>query len=111
MGKIYEKSTVTQDLTVGALSFTITPSEVGPSKVLQVTIASTVAITEDVTISVVDAEGTAYDYVVKADTMTASKYYYTSDVPYLDIGDTLKVQVSDNNSLGIISITILIETY
>lgn len=108
--KTWTTYTATQDLTAGALSYS-TPVIARQSKALQVTIAASETITETITLTLDSVKGSAYDLVVITDTLTAERYWFTMDLPYLEAGDALKVQVSNAHTTGAVSVTIAMEIF
>jgi len=98
--------TTSQDLSSAALSYTTT---VGRNfKLEEVIIKSTVNITETITLTRDSLQGAAYDVVINAKDLAGnSSYVFRPDGECNFIkGDELKVQCTNANTTGVVSVEI-----
>ena len=98
--------TTSQDLSSAALDYT---TSVGRNFGLEeVTIQSTVAIIETITISRDSLQGTAYDVILASDDLATEKSFVFRPSGQCNFikGDELRVQCTKANSTGVVSVEI-----
>lgn len=95
--------TFSQDLSAGALSYSYTLTK--PAKLEKITLHGSVAITEDITITLDSVEGAAYDVVLRKKSLSAEQsFVYTPDGENnYQTGDIIKVECTNANLLGTVS--------
>ena len=96
--------TFSQDLSVAALSFTTSlPNK--PFKLEQVYFKATVTIVETISITIIDADGTSYDHLVRnVDLPGESSYTFRpqGETNY-HAGCQVKVEITDANGVGVVT--------
>ena len=96
--------TFSQDLSADALSHTLTMTK--PAKLQMITLHASVAITEDIAITLDSVKGAAYDVVLRAKSLVAEQsFVYKPDGGEFDlqVGDILKVECTNANLTGVVS--------
>ena len=102
------KKNFTQDLTSDALDFTM--ESVYDMRVIQVTIKASTNITETITITLDQKEGSDYDITVKESTLNSKRNYLLSDkYVYLTKEDKLRIQCTNANTTGTVYGTVVME--
>ncbi|RKY34223.1 MAG: hypothetical protein DRP78_06875 [Candidatus Omnitrophota bacterium] len=98
--------TATQDLTAGALSSATTYG--GRSKLLQVMLTASEAITETVTVVFDSVRGSNYDTVLATEDLSAATSYVLRPCGecILDVGDAIAVTCTNANVTGTVYLTI-----
>jgi len=94
--------TFTQDLTLGALSFTTSINK--KVKIEQILIKASVNITETITITLDSVNGANYDVMLRKRSLSAEQnfVYRPEGELNLQAGDKLKIQCTNANTTGIL---------
>lgn len=95
--------TFSQNLATAALSHTLTFTK--PTKLQKITIRASVAITEDITITLDSVKGAAYDTVLRKKSLSAEQnFVYTPDGENdYQTGDIIKVECTNANATGTVN--------
>ena len=96
--------TFSQNLVTGALSYSLTFTK--PTKLQKITLHASVAITEDITITLDSIKGAAYDVILRKKSLSAEQsFVYKPDGGEDDYqtGDILKIECSNTNTTGTVS--------
>jgi hypothetical protein len=94
--------TTSQDLSLGALSYTTSIAR--KHRIERITFHASVAISETITITQISKQGTNYNHVLRVKTLNAEQDYVfipDSFINNLD-GDETKIQCTNANTTGII---------
>lgn len=89
-----------QDLSSAALSYTTSISK--PFKLEQIIIRASVAITEDITITLDSGKGANYDTVLRKKSLSAEQnfVYKPEGQSNFLVGDEIKIEVTNANTTG-----------
>ena len=103
------KETTSQDLSAAPLAYTTTHE--GASRVLQVLLHASTAITETVTLTFNSGDGANYDTVIStSDLVAATDYVFRPEGDcVLGTTDTLSLACTDANDTGTVYVTVLLE--
>lgn len=110
IGEHIFQATTSQDLSSGALSFTTSFST--DFKLAQITFVNTTDVQEEVVLAIDSGQGAAFDAVIfKQDVEMKSdqgnSFIYQPDQPcYFKSGDELKIDVTNNDTSGTLSVVI-----
>lgn len=100
-----------QALTSSALSMSVTPD--GPRLIKAVLLHASAAITETLKVTIDSGNGSTYDTVIKAISLSAetdAAWFPEGDVVVLD-GDAVLVTCTNANTTGTVYATLILEKY
>jgi hypothetical protein len=103
------KETTSQDLTEDPLAYTTSHS--GASRILQVLIKASEAITETVTMTFDSGDGASYDTVLSTTALSSvTDYVFRPDGEcVLGATDKLSISCTDANATGTVYVTVFLE--
>ena len=98
--------TVSQNLVTGALSYTTDYTK--PFRLQQIILRASVAITEDITITLDNGKGESYDTILRKKSLSSEKNFVYKPDGESDFqpGDNIRAQCTNANTTGTVYLTI-----